>query len=302
MLRPMFRYLPKQQIRLCRRNPFPPFYIPRRFKHDEGVEETDKKKQENEDKALFQHHTPTTWIDKTALQIVKWLRIPTDMYFAKRYGHRAVVLETIAAVPGMVGGMLLHMKSLRKMRVDHGIINTLLDEAANERMHLMAFIKIAKPTFFERMIVLSAQGGFFIIYLLVYICHPKLAHRIVGYLEEEAIVSYTSYLEEIEAGRIENVPAPDMAIEYWNLPKDAKLRELVIAIRKDEQNHRDVNHYICDSMVEGQPPDFDGSLEKEKEGEKGKGPEKGYEEWKEQEEEKMLKEEKEKEKQQKQHL
>ncbi len=49
----------------------------------------------------------------------------------------------------MVGGMLTHMKSLRSMSIDHGVIQTLLDEATNERMHLMAFIEIAKPTFVE---------------------------------------------------------------------------------------------------------------------------------------------------------
>ena len=58
-------------------------------------------------------------------------------FFKKKYGHRAVVLETVAAVPGMVAGMLLHLK------YDKGWIKILLDEAANERMHLMTFIKIA---------------------------------------------------------------------------------------------------------------------------------------------------------------
>lgn len=56
------------------------------------------------------------------------------------------------------------------------------------------------------MIVLAAQGGFFLLYLVIYILHPKLAHRIVGYLEEEAIVSYTSYLEEIDAGVCNSLP------------------------------------------------------------------------------------------------
>ncbi|MFT6273451.1 MAG: ubiquinol oxidase, partial [Dinoroseobacter sp.] len=38
---------------------------------------------------------------------------------------------------------------------------------------------------------------------------------VVGYLEEEAVVSYTRYLEEIDAGRVENVPAPNIAKQYW---------------------------------------------------------------------------------------
>ena len=32
-------------------------------------------------------------------------------------------------VPGMVGGMLRHMKSLRTMKRDHGFIHTLLEDA-----------------------------------------------------------------------------------------------------------------------------------------------------------------------------
>jgi len=37
----------------------------------------------------------------------------------------------------MVAGMLIHLKSLRKMQDDKGWIKILLDEAENERMHLM---------------------------------------------------------------------------------------------------------------------------------------------------------------------
>ena len=73
-----------------------------------------------------------------------------DTFFAKRYGHRAVVLETVAAVPGMVGATINHLDCLRRMCDDKGWIKTLMDEAENERMHLMTFIEIAQPTLFER--------------------------------------------------------------------------------------------------------------------------------------------------------
>ena len=83
------------------------------------------------------HHQPQNLSDRIALGFVKVLRFVADTFFAKRYGHRAVVLETVAAVPGMVGGALQHLRSLRRMEDDHGWIRTLLDEAENERMHLM---------------------------------------------------------------------------------------------------------------------------------------------------------------------
>ena len=82
----------------------------------------------------------------------------------------------------------------------------------------------------------------------------RTAHRIVGYLEEEAVVSYTQYLEEIDAGRVENVPAPEIALEYWNLPKGARLREVVEVIRADEAAHRDVNHGFADRIAAGDHP------------------------------------------------
>lgn len=38
------------------------------------------------------------------------------------------------------------MKALRRMKDDEGWIRELLDEAENERMHLMIFLDIAKPS------------------------------------------------------------------------------------------------------------------------------------------------------------
>jgi len=176
------------------------------------------------------------------------MRIPADLFFARRYGHRAVVLETVAAVPGMVGGVLQHLKSLRTMQNDQGRIRALLDEAENERMHLMTFVLIAKPTWLERMLVLIVQGLMFNCYFLLYLITPKTCHRIVGYLEEEAVISYTEYLAEIDNGSIRNIPAPACAIDYWHLSSDAKLHEMVVAIRNDESRHRDVNHALADSF------------------------------------------------------
>ena len=92
---------------------------------------------------LTTHVAPVTLSDRIAFRFVKLLRFFADTFFATRYGHRAVVLETVAAVPGMVGGLWQHLTALRKMRDDEGWIRTLLDEAENERMHLMTFIEIA---------------------------------------------------------------------------------------------------------------------------------------------------------------
>ena len=201
---------------------------------------------------LDRHHQPTGLGDRVAFGFVKLLRFFADTFFAKRYGHRAVVLETVAAVPGMVGGMLNHLKSLRRMQDDRGWIKTLLDEAENERMHLMTFIEIAKPNALERLLILLVQGVFFNAFFVLYLLAPKTAHRVVGYFEEEAVVSYTQYLAEIDAGRHENLPAPEIAIAYWKLAPQARLRDVVIAVRADEAGHRDVNHGFADELAAGQ--------------------------------------------------
>ena len=197
---------------------------------------------------LNRHHKPQDLSDKIAFAFTKFLRLLADTFFKKKYGHRAVVLETVAAVPGMVAGMLLHLKSLRKMQDDKGWIKILLDEAANERMHLMTFIKIAKPTFVERLIIMFAQFIFILMYLFIYLISQKTAHRIVGYFEEEAVISYTEYLNEIEEGKIENIKAPEIAINYWNLPLNSRLKDVVKVIRDDEAGHRDVNHSFADIL------------------------------------------------------
>lgn len=198
--------------------------------------------------ALDSHHGIRDWSDRVAFGITRGLRFLADTFFAKRYGNRAIVLETVAAVPGMVGAALIHLRCLRWMRDDEGWIRTLMDEAENERMHLMTFVEIAKPSWLERMLVLVAQAMFFGFFLCLYVISSRTAHRLVGYFEEQAVISYTQYLREIDEGRVENVPAPAIAIEYWQLPAGARLREVVIAVRDDEAGHRDVNHRFADTL------------------------------------------------------
>ncbi|WP_440931868.1 alternative oxidase [Candidatus Pelagibacter sp.] len=200
------------------------------------------------------HHKPENISDRVALAFTKLLRFVADTFFKKKYGHRAVVLETVAAVPGMVGGMLIHLKSLRRIKEDKGWIKTLLDEAENERMHLMTFINIAQPTLFERFLIMFAQFIFIIFYLMVYIISPRTAHRIVGYFEEEAVISYTQYLEEVESGKIENVKAPKIAIDYWNLPLNSTLKDVIKVVRDDEAGHRDLNHSYANILNKKEDP------------------------------------------------
>ena len=192
---------------------------------------------------------PKNFSDFFALSMTKFFRLIADTFFAKRYGHRAVVLETIAGVPGMVAGMLIHLRSLRSMQTGYGEqIREMLAEAENERMHLMFFIEIAKPNAFERLLVIAAQGVFMTFYLFMYIFFPKTSHRMIGYFEDEAVKSYTEYLELVENGLVMNIRAPKIAIDYYGLPKKARLSDLIRSVRADEMHHSEVNHSYADNL------------------------------------------------------
>jgi ubiquinol oxidase len=120
--------------------------------------------------------------------------------------------------------LLLHCKSLRRFEQSGGWIKALLEEAENERMHLMTFMEVSNPRWYERALVFTVQGVVFNAYFLGYIISPKVAYRVVGYLEEEAIHSYTEFLKELDKGTIENVP-------------DSTLRDIVMVVRADEAHH-----------------------------------------------------------------
>ena len=187
--------------------------------------------------------------DAFALSMTKFFRFIADTFFAKRYGHRAVVLETVAGVPGMVAGVWMHFKSLRKMKVGYGEqIREMLAEAENERMHLMFFIEIAKPNYFERFIVLFSQMIFGLFYLFMYVFFTRTAHRMIGYFEDEAVKSYTEYLEMVESGKVENIPAPELAISYYGIGSDSKLSDLIRCVRADEEHHSETNHNYADNL------------------------------------------------------
>jgi len=180
--------------------------------------------------------------DTIAKSMTMFFRFFADTFFAKRYGHRAVVLETIAGVPGMVAGMWIHLRSLRKLKTGYGPqIRELLAEAENERMHLMFFIEIAQPNWIERSLILFAQLIFWHFYFVMYVFFPKTAHRMIHYFEMEAVRSYSDYIDMIDLGKIDNTPAPQIAIDYYGLNSNATLRDMLRCVRDDEKKHSEVN-------------------------------------------------------------
>ena len=163
----------------------------------------------------------------------------------------------MAGVPGMTAGMLRHLRSLRNMKRDHGWIHTLLEEAENERMHLLTFIKLKQPSRIFRAMVIAAQGIFMNAFFIAYVVSPRFCHRFVGYLEEEAVKTYTNIVEAIEDGRLkewQTEVAPEIARSYWHLGEKATMLDMIYAIRADESNHRDVNHIFANLKADAKNP------------------------------------------------
>ena len=117
-------------------------------------------------------------------------------------------------------------------------------------MHLLTFLQLAKPGWFMKVMILGAQGVFFNGFFLSYLLSPQACHRFVGYLEEEAVHTYSYIIREIEAGRLKmwSDPAfqiPDIAVTYWNIPEGKRtMRDLMYYVRADEAKHREVNHTL----------------------------------------------------------
>ncbi|KAI8463583.1 MAG: mitochondrial alternative oxidase [Monoraphidium minutum] len=213
------------------------------------------------------HLTPEKAHQKVAFKVIQTVRGAFDVATGysddmteAQWLRRMIFLETVAGVPGMVAGMLRHLRSLRRMERDNGWINTLLQEAENERMHLLTFMTLRNPGILFRSMVILAQGAFFNAFFLAYLVSPRTCHALVGYLEEEAVKTYTHALKDIDAGKLwPGTPAPAIAASYWRLPPGASMRDVILAVRADEAGHSSVNHTFSNIPQDGPNPFRGGS-------------------------------------------
>ena len=195
------------------------------------------------------HFKPKGLSDRLALWMVRILAYPRAWVFQDRHTHHLLVLETVAAIPGMVAGALIHFSCLRRIVDDKGWIEALIKEAETERRHLLVIREIVEPSFFDRVIIWCGQLIFTTIYFVVYILCPKACHRFVGYLEEDAVEGYEVYIAHLKECPEENAPAPDLAHKFWDMPEDATRIHLMQIILREEMYHRDVNHNFADQLV-----------------------------------------------------
>lgn len=174
---------------------------------------------------------------------------------------RLIVLESFAGVPGFLAAMFRHFRSLRRLTRDHGWIHTLLEEAENERMHLLCCMKMFHASYLTRIMVLGAQLFMTPWLAAIYIVNPKAVHRFVGYLEETACLTYANIISQVETpgtplhAAWAELPAPDIARSYWKLSPDALWVDTLKCMFADECNHRDVNHTFA-TMESDDPNPF----------------------------------------------
>ncbi|CAD8135362.1 unnamed protein product [Paramecium octaurelia] len=218
----------------------------------------------------LEHKTAITFGDHFAYYFIQSMRLGFDVMSGykrilpfqseivseKKWINRVLFLETVAGLE-----CIDILRSLRGMKRDQGWIHTLLEEAENERIHLLTFLNIKKPSLLFRTGVVLAQTWYVALFGVTYMFCPRVCHRIVGYLEEEAVKTYTHMIHEIER---DGSPihswttrkANHHSIEYWALEEDATLLDVVKAIRKDEEHHKDVNHYFADDYTQSKPNPF----------------------------------------------
>lgn len=224
--------------------------------------------QEEIDSIKVTHREPECFSDKVAYNSICTLKhgmnLACGYTTGKTWGlhkfsergwlYRICFLETLAGIPGMVGAMARHCKSLRGMRRDHGWIHTLLEEAENERMHLLISLDYLKPPTWYRGVVITSQMAMFGFWGLTYFCSPRLMHRLVGYLEEQAVATYVELLKDIDEGKLPafQEKAAPLGQQYWNLGEDATIRDVFAQMCADEANHMLVNHTFADLTVKEQ--------------------------------------------------
>jgi hypothetical protein len=173
-------------------------------------------------------------------------------------------MESIGAVPSMVGAMARHLKSLRSGNHDHGMIHHMLNESENERFHLFICLSLKKPGALMKLTIAIEQFIFVNFFFFSYLLSPKYVQRVVGYLEEEAVHTYTTLLNQYDEGKLPTWPKlspPDLALQYYELPENSSMRDVILSIRADESIHRDVNHKFVDLVGRDEKDSVNSELE-----------------------------------------
>ena len=214
------------------------------------------------------HHKPTSFADHLMHKFIYGLYHSFNFITGyrekdpsvKAIEWRLITLESVAGVPGFVAAGLRHFRSLRTLKRDHGWIPSLLEEAENERMHLLVCLNAFNASVATRALVYAAQIIMIPLLMGIYLIRPKSMHRLVGYLEETAVKTYINVIKHMETPGTrlnegwEGKSAPRIAIGYWKLSENAKWSDVLKCMMADECNHRDVNHTFAGMKTDDPNP------------------------------------------------
>ena len=198
------------------------------------------------------HHVPTTPGDYIALYGVRCLRWVAHRTYRDRFLHRSFPLVALAPVFPLTSVVAAHFGGV--VRHSHygpahqERSSRLLDELHNKEMHYAAMLEFASVRPFDRCFIAVCRALCHVVYAVASLIAPRMGYRFVAYLAEEATVTLTHFVNDIDTGHIADVPATPMCVTYWAMPKGGptggcSLRDVVLRLRTDAMTHRDWNHH-----------------------------------------------------------
>jgi len=215
----------------------------------------------------FDHVAPEGWMDKATYWILRG--VYSAFNFMTRFDKndpspssmkfRLILLESVAGVPPFIMGGYRHFRSLRNMSYDGGRIFTHMEEAENERMHLIICMQLFEAAWYTKAAVVVAQILITPFCWFFCLLNPRYLNRFVGYLEELACETYGTVLEHISNPEKQlhvwnEMKAPPVAIQYYDLEEGATWPDTLKRIYADETMHRDVNHTFAGIAIDARNP------------------------------------------------
>lgn len=183
--------------------------------------------------------------------------------FTRGYGERleakALVLETLAAIPAIVIGAIRALRAQRR-RTDDALVRDCATEADNEHAHMLAFAAITELTWVDRLVVVMGQPVLAAAFALLHTVSERAAHRLCGHFEEEAMRTYAHHRAAVAAGRPDPVLGA-FACERWSLPMGSRLSALLPILEQEESEHGRRHHEVADALRAGPQQQASGSPE-----------------------------------------
>lgn len=191
---------------------------------------------------LYKEHHPHTLSDYMARYMVGFSRTFISVLLKHNFVLRAIISNTILSSFTLVLASKLHFKAVRNGLPNRDPIEDLLCEASGTHFHILVIKKISELSKFMKILLLIIQSVSNCFYGFISTFFPKTAHRTLGYMYEKSIADYSAWKDSITDGNIENMPASQMAIKYWELKSDSTFLNVLSSMIEDNVKYRDFEH------------------------------------------------------------